>query len=188
MARGVNKAILLGNLGKDPEVRYTQSGGAVANFSVATTERRKQGEQWVDHTEWHNVVVFGKTAENCGQYLQKGSQVYLEGRIQTRKWDDKDGNTKYMTEIVAFDVQFLSRTKGQGEGGGGSYGGGGGGYGGGSYAGPSGPARSGPPQGGPPTQGRPPQQGPQSVPFSGGDDGFPGPEDSGFDPNDDVPF
>jgi single-strand DNA-binding protein len=165
MARGVNKAILLGNLGKDPEVRYTQSGSAVANFSLATTERRKQGDEWGDHTEWHNIVVFGKTAENCGQYLQKGSQVYLEGRIQTRKWEDREGNTKYMTEIVAFDVQFLGRTKGQGEGG--SYGGGGGGSGG-RPQGPAKPAPGGPSQG------------------AGGD--FPGPEDSGFDPNDDVPF
>ena len=170
MARGVNKAILLGNLGKDPEVRYTQSGSAVANFSLATTERRKQGDQWVDHTEWHNIVVFGKTAENCGQYLQKGSQIYLEGRIQTRKWEDRDGNTRYMTEVVANDVQFLSRTKGQGDGGG--YGGGGYGGGGGNYGGP--------PQG----QGGPAQGGPAQ----GGGGGFPGPDDGGFDPNDDVPF
>ena len=184
MARGVNKAILLGNLGKDPEVRYTQSGSAVSNFSLATTERRKQGEEWVDHTEWHNIVVFGKTAENCGQYLQKGSQVYLEGRIQTRKWDDKDGKTKYMTEVVAFDVQFLSRTKGQGEGGGygggSSSGGGGGGYGGsggGSGGRPQGPAR--------PAQGGPSQKGPSHQEDTGG---FPGPDDGGFDPNDDVPF
>ena len=164
MAKGVNKAILLGNLGKDPEIRYTQSGGAVANFSLATTERRKQGEEWTDHTEWHNIVVFGKTAENCGQYLQKGSQVYLEGRIQTRKWEDRDGNTKYMTEIVAFDVQFLSRTKGQGESGG---------YGGGGYGGP--------PQGSATPSSR-------SGQGSGGPDGFPGPDEGGFDPNDDVPF
>ena len=182
MARGVNKAILLGNLGKDPEVRYTQSGSAVANFSIATTERRKQGEEWVDHTEWHNIVVFGKTAENCGQYLQKGSQIYLEGRIQTRKWEDRDGNTKYMTEVVAFDVQFLSRTKGQGEGGGyGGGGGGGGNYGGGSggrLQGPASPPRGGSPQGG----------SPQGGPSQGGAGAFPGPDDGGFDPNDDVPF
>ena len=182
MARGVNKAILLGNLGKDPEVRYTQSGSAVANFSIATTERRKQGEEWVDHTEWHNIVVFGKTAENCGQYLQKGSQIYLEGRIQTRKWEDRDGNTKYMTEVVAFDVQFLSRTKGQGEGGGyGGGGGGGGNYGGGSGGRPQGPAS--PPQGGSPQGGSP-----QGGPSQGGAGAFPGPDDGGFDPNDDVPF
>lgn len=121
MARGVNKAILLGNLGKDPEIRYTQSGSAVCNFSLATTERRKQGEEWVDHTEWHNIVVFGRRAELCGQYLQKGSQAFIEGRIQTRKWEDRDGNTRYSTEIVANDVQFLGRTKGQG--GGEGYGG-----------------------------------------------------------------
>ncbi len=122
MARGVNKVILLGNLGKDPEVRYTQSGSAVANFSLATTERRKQGDDWVDHTEWHNIVVFGRRAELCGEYLQKGSQVYVEGRIQTRKWEDRDGNTRYTTEIVGLDVQFLGRTRSQG-GGQGGYGG-----------------------------------------------------------------
>ena len=169
MARGVNKAILLGNLGKDPEVRYTQSGSAVANFSLATTRAYKQGEEWKEETEWHNIVVFGRTAERCSEYLQKGSQVYLEGRIQTRKWEDRDGNTRYTTEIVASDVQFLSRSKGQGEGGGyggGGYGGGGGGY------------------GGPPQQGGGGGQGPSQD----GGGGFPGPGDGGFDPNDDVPF
>lgn len=109
MARGVNKAILLGNLGKDPEIRYTQSGNAVANFTLATTERRKQGDEWVDHTEWHNVTVWGKSAENAEKYLQKGSQVYIEGRIQTRKWEDKEGNTRWTTEVVVADIQFLSR-------------------------------------------------------------------------------
>jgi len=112
MARGVNKAILLGHLGKDPEVRFTQGGSPVANFSLATSERRKQGDQWVDHVEWHNIVAFGKTAENCDQYLKKGRPIYLEGRIQTRKWE-KDGVTRYSTEVVAFDVQFLGSPKGQ---------------------------------------------------------------------------
>ncbi|MBI5445475.1 MAG: single-stranded DNA-binding protein [Deltaproteobacteria bacterium] len=113
MARGVNKVILIGNLGKDPEVRYTQGGTAVGNFSLATTERRKQGETWADHTEWHNIVVFGRQAELSSQYLQKGSTVYVEGRLQTRKWQDKEGNNRYMTEIVVNDIQFLGRTKGQ---------------------------------------------------------------------------
>src|SRR5690606_26707219 len=109
----VNKAIILGNLGKDPEVRFTNSGQAVCQFSVATSER------WLDsdgnkqeRTEWHNVVVWGKQAENCGQYLNKGSQVFVEGRIQTRSYDDKDGNKRYMTEIVAKDVRFLGGKSG----------------------------------------------------------------------------
>jgi single-strand DNA-binding protein len=122
----VNKAIIIGNLGADPEVRYTQSGTAVANLSIATNERwtDKSGEKQ-EKTEWHRVVVFGKTAENCEKYLGKGRQVYVEGRIQTNEWTDKDGNTKYTTEIVARDVTFLSG--GNGGGGGGFSGGGGGG-------------------------------------------------------------
>jgi len=104
----VNKVILVGNLGKDPEVRYTQTGSAVANFSIATSE------QWNDRdgkkqerTEWHNIVVWGKTAEHCGQYLSKGRQVFIEGSIRTRSYDDKSGNKRYITEIVAQRVQFL---------------------------------------------------------------------------------
>jgi single-strand DNA-binding protein len=130
MARGVNKAILIGNLGKDPEVRYTQGGTAVCNFSLATTERQKKGDEWVDHTEWHNIVVFGKSAENCQQYLKKGSTAYIEGRIQNRKWQDKEGKDRYTTEIVAQSIQFLGgRPSGGGgsssaDAGGGSYGGG----------------------------------------------------------------
>jgi single-strand DNA-binding protein len=105
---GVNKVILLGNLGKDPEVRYTTSQSAVCSFSLATSERRKdQSGNWVDHTEWHNVVTFGKTAENCGQYLKKGRQVYIEGKIQTRKWQDKEGKDRYTTEIIGNTVQFV---------------------------------------------------------------------------------
>ncbi|WP_025323431.1 single-stranded DNA-binding protein [Deferrisoma camini] len=160
MARGVNKVILIGNLGRDPEIRYTQSGSAVANFSLATTERRKQGEEWVDHTEWHNIVVFGRRAELCGEYLQKGSQVYVEGRIQTRKWEDREGNTRYTTEIVGLDVQFLGRTRGQGQNQGGY---------------------------GPPAARRSPSPTAPADAFSGPAD-FPGPDDPGFDPNDDVPF
>ena len=105
---GVNKVILVGNLGKDPEMRNTSSQLPVCNFSLATGERKKEGGQWVDRTEWHNVVVFGRVAENCSQYLSKGSQVYIEGRIQTRKWQDKEGQNRYTTEIVANVVQFLS--------------------------------------------------------------------------------
>jgi single-strand DNA-binding protein len=104
----VNKVILVGNLGKDPEVRYTQTGSAVANFSIATSE------QWNDRdgkkqerTEWHNIVVWGKQAEHCGQYLSKGRQVYIEGSIRTRSYDDKSGNKRYVTEIIAQRIQFL---------------------------------------------------------------------------------
>lgn len=111
MARGVNKVILIGNLGRDPELRYTQGGTAVANFSLATTERAKKDGEWVDQTEWHNIVVFGKVAENCSNFLGKGSTAYIEGRIQTRKWQDKEGHERSTTEIVANTVQFLGGTK-----------------------------------------------------------------------------
>lgn len=122
---GVNKAIIIGNLGADPELRYTQSGQAVANFRIATNERwtDKEGATQ-ERTEWHRVVVWGRQAENCEKYLSKGRQVYVEGRMQTRDWEDRDGNKRYTTEIVAQTVQFLS---GGGPGGGGD-GGGGGGY------------------------------------------------------------
>jgi single-strand DNA-binding protein len=104
----VNKAILVGRLGQNPEVRYTPSGAAVGNFSVATNEAwtDKQGQKQ-ERTEWHRVVVWGKLAELCSQYLTKGRQVYVEGRLQTRQWQDKDGQTKYTTEIQAQTVQFL---------------------------------------------------------------------------------
>lgn len=118
MARGVNKVILIGNLGRDPELRYTQGGTAVANFSLATTERVKKEGEWTDHTEWHNIVVFGKIAESCSSYLTKGSSAYVEGRIQTRKWQDRDGNDRYTTEILANTIQFLSGGKGGGKAGG----------------------------------------------------------------------
>ena len=128
----VNKAIILGNLGRDPEVRFTQSGRAVANFPVATTDTwmdQENGRQ--ERTDWHNIVVWGKQAETCGQYLSKGRQVYVEGRIQTRSYDDRDGNKRYVTEIVAQRVQFLGggggegRSSGQYESGGASSGAGG---------------------------------------------------------------
>ena len=132
MAKGVNKVILVGNLGRDPEVRYTQSGNAVCNLNIAVTERRKDGEGWKDHTEWVRVVSFGRTAENAGQFLSKGRQVYVEGRLQTRQYKDKEGNDRYSTEVVANELIFLQGGSGGGGGGGGNYGGGGGGGGGGA--------------------------------------------------------
>ena len=104
----VNKAIIIGNLGRDPDVRFTPSGRAVAKFSVATTERwTDQQGQRQEKTEWHNIVVWGKQAESCGQYLAKGRQVYVEGSIRTRSYDDKTGAKRYVTEIVAQRIQFL---------------------------------------------------------------------------------
>ena len=112
----VNMAILVGNLGKDPEVRFTQSGRAVANFSIATSEQwTGQDGNRQERTEWHNIVVWGKQAESCGQYLSKGRQVFVQGSIRTRSYDDKEGNKRYITEVVAQRVQFL----GGGSGGGG---------------------------------------------------------------------
>jgi len=113
----VNKAILVGNLGKDPELRYTPAGTAVCTFSLATTDRfkNKQGEQQ-DRTEWHNIVAWAGLAEICGKYLNKGKQVYIEGRIQSRSYDDRDGNKRYITEIVASEMQMLSRAGEQGAG------------------------------------------------------------------------
>jgi len=125
----VNKVILVGNLGKDPEVRFTPSGRAVARFTLATTESwmdQESGRQ--ERTDWHNIVVWGKQAESCGQYLTKGRQVYVEGRITSRSYDDKDGNKRYITEIVAQRVQFLGGGSGGGRAGqpeGGGSGGGG---------------------------------------------------------------
>ena len=104
----VNKAILIGNLGKDPELRYTPSGQAVASFSIATTRKWRDNEgQMQEQTDWHNIVVWGKQAENANEYLRKGSPVYIEGRIQNRSYDDKDGNKRYISEVVALTVQYL---------------------------------------------------------------------------------
>ena len=105
---GVNKVILIGNLGRDPELRYTQGGQAVANFTLATTERfpTKDGERQ-ERTEWHRIVAWGRTAELCAQYLSKGRSVYVEGRLQTREWEDREGQKRRTTEIVAQTVQFL---------------------------------------------------------------------------------
>lgn len=112
---GVNKVILIGNLGRDPEIRYTQSGQAVTNFTLATNETWKDKDgQKAEKTEWHRIVAWGKLAELCSQYLAKGRTVYIEGRLQTRDWEDKDGHKRQTTEINASTVQFLG---GQGDGG-----------------------------------------------------------------------
>ena len=112
---GVNKVILVGNLGRDPEIRYTQGGQPVANFTLATTESftSREGKR-EERTEWHRIVVWGKTAELCTQYLAKGRTVYLEGRIQTREWEDKEGQKRRTTEVVAQTVQFLGSPRGAG--------------------------------------------------------------------------
>src|SRR5271166_320211 len=119
--KSVNKVILIGNLGKDPEVKYTPSGTPVAKFTLATNERFKDKEgQWQDRTEWHNITAWARTAEIVGEYLKKGSKVYIEGRLQTHSWDDKQTNQKkYMTEIIVNDLVLLT---GRGEGGGGGGG------------------------------------------------------------------
>lgn len=109
MGKGVNKVILIGNLGADPDIRYTPSGSAVANLSVATDEsyKDKQTGQMVPKTEWHRVSAFGKLADICGQYLKKGSKVYVEGKLQTRKWQDQQGQDRYTTEILANEMRML---------------------------------------------------------------------------------
>lgn len=116
MARGINKVILIGNLGADPDVRYTASGAAVSNINIATTEswRDKESGEQQEKTEWHRVVFFGRLAEIVAEYLRKGSQVYVEGRLQTRKWQDKEGNDRYTTEIVANEMQMLGGRPGGG--------------------------------------------------------------------------
>ena len=124
MARGINKVILVGNLGQDPQTRAMPSGKTVVNLRIATTDqwRDKQTGENKENTEWHTVVMFDRLAEVAAEYLRKGSQVYIEGKLRTRKWQDKDGNDRYSTEVVANDMQMLG---GRGGGGGG---GGGGGY------------------------------------------------------------
>lgn len=119
MAKSVNKVILLGNVGKDPEIRATPSGTMVASFSLATTDRTKDPSgNWTDRTEWHNLVAFQRTAEIIRDYVKKGSKLYVEGKIQTRSWDDKtSGEKKYRTEIIVNDISLLSG-RGEGEGGG----------------------------------------------------------------------
>jgi single-strand DNA-binding protein len=165
MARGVNKVILVGNCGQDPETKYLPSGGAVTNLSVATSDswKDKQTGQKQERTEWHRVVFFNRLAEIAGEYLKKGSKVYVEGSLRTRKWQDKSGTDRYTTEIVAVEMQMLD-SRGQ------EYGQGGGGQGGYNQAPQAGSDRQ---QG---TQ-QAPQQAPQSVPAA---------VDDSFD--DDIPF
>ena len=115
----VNKVILIGNLGRDPETRYMPDGGAITNISIATTDKWKdKAGEMQEKTEWHRVAFFGKLAEIAGECLKKGSQVYVEGRLQTRKWQDKEGQDKYTTEVVANVMQMLGSRQGQGQGGG----------------------------------------------------------------------
>ncbi len=118
MARGVNKVILVGNLGRDPEIKYTASGAAIANITIATSEswNDKQSGERVEKTEWHRVVAFQRLAEIMGEYLKKGSQVYIEGKLQTRKWQDQNGQDRYSTEVVASDMQMLGSRGGEGGG------------------------------------------------------------------------
>ena len=149
MARGINKVILIGNLGADPETRYMPSGGAVTNLRLATSEnwKDKTTGDMQERTEWHRVALFGRLAEVAAEYLRKGSKVYIEGSLRTRKWQDKDGRDNYSTEIVANDMQMLD-SRGGGAPGGTSEGGGG--YGGPRGAGGPGPgpSQSGPDAGG----------------------------------------
>jgi single-strand DNA-binding protein len=125
MARGINKVILVGNLGQDPDTKAMPSGTTVCNIRIATSEswKDKTSGEMKEQTEWHSVAMFGRLAEIAGEYLRKGSQVYIEGRLRTRKWQDKQGNDRYTTEIVANEMQMLG-----GRGGAGGGGGGGGGY------------------------------------------------------------
>ena len=216
MARGVNKVILIGNLGQDPEVRFTPSGTAVANLNLATTDTwmDRQSGQRQERTEWHRVVMFNKLAEISQQYLKKGSKLYIEGRLQTRKWQDQNGQDRYSTEIVANDMQMLD---GRGEGGqGGGFGGGpqgGGNFGGGQPQQGGGNFGGGQPQQGGNFGGGQPQQGggnfgggqqgggqqgggqqnrpPQQAPNQGGGQkgGFGAPDPGNFDDFDDeIPF
>ena len=124
MARGVNRCFIIGNLGADPEIRYTQAGAAVANINVATTEswKDKQTGEKQEKTEWHRVVMFGRLGEIAGEYLKKGSKVYIEGRLQTDKYQAQDGTDRYTTKIVANDMQMLDSGQGQQQGHGGGQG------------------------------------------------------------------
>ncbi len=160
MAGGVNKVILIGHLGADPDMRYTPSGAGVCELRLATSESWKdKNGQRQERTEWHRIVVWGKTAEICAKYLAKGRQVFIEGRIQTRSYDDKEGQKRYITEIIANDVQFLSSGRDGGGGGGGARRGGG-------------------DEGPPPPE---PDFGPS--PAGGGGGGY-----GGGGPDDDIPF
>ncbi len=175
----VNKVILIGNLGADPETRTTNSGSMVCNLRIATNERQKDRDgNWSDHTEWHRVVCFGRTAENVGRFLRKGRQIFIEGRIQTQKWQDRDGRDRYTTEIVANQIRFLGGRDGGAGGGGGGGGGGYQGGGGGGYQGGGGQQGGGGHQGG-------------DGGYSGGGDAPSGPapaQGGGGAPDDDIPF
>ena len=126
MARGINKVIIVGNLGQDPETRYMPSGAAVTNFTVATNEswKDKQTGEQKERTEWHRVAMFNRLAEIAAEYLRKGSQVYIEGKLRTRKWQGQDGQDRYTTEIIADEMQMLGGRGGSGGGGFGQSGGG----------------------------------------------------------------
>ncbi|BCB72254.1 MAG: single-stranded DNA-binding protein [Pseudomonadota bacterium] len=196
MARGINKVILIGNLGQDPEVRFTPSGTAVANLNLATSDTwmDRQSGQRQERTEWHRVVLFNKTAEIAQQYLKKGSKVYIEGRLQTRKWQDQNGQDRYSTEIVANDMQMLDSRGGDFQGGGAPQGG---------YA-QQAPAQQAPPQqnygqnlpqqGGYPPQGGAPQRGGQPAPQqqpapNNQNNSYGAPDPGNFDDFDDeIPF
>ncbi|MBL4585421.1 MAG: single-stranded DNA-binding protein [Pseudomonadales bacterium] len=177
MARGINKVILIGNVGKDPEVRYMPSGGAVTNITIATSEswKDKQSGQQQERTEWHRVVFFNRLGEIAGEYLRKGSKVYVEGSLRTRKWQGQDGQDRYTTEIVGSEMQMLDSRGGGGAGAGGDFGDG--------YQQQQ--------SGGAPQQNQAPQAAPQQQRDSGG---FGAPSQSapapgGFDDfDDDIPF
>ena len=191
----VNKVILVGNLGQDPELRNTGGGTPVVSLRIATSERRKDKDgNWADHTEWHSVVAFGKTAENVARFCRKGKQLYIEGKLQTRKWQDKEGKDRWSTEVIADIIRFLgSRDGGGDEGGGGDYGGGrggqggggGGGRGGGDYGGGGGRGGG---QGGGGGRGGGQGGGGQGGGGQGGGGGY----DAGYDDvpyqDDDIPF
>jgi len=183
MARGINKVILVGNLGADPETRYTANGGAITSIRIATSEswKDKQTGEQQERTEWHRVKFFGRLAEIAGEYLKKGRQVYVEGSLRTDKYTDKDGVERYSTDIIANEMQMLGGPGGGGGGGeGGGYGGGGGGggYSGGGGGGGSGGYSRDRGERSAPSRGAPSAAAPrQSAP----------PADSGFE-DDDIPF
>lgn len=171
MARGVNKVILIGNLGQDPELNYTGSGTAVCNLRLATNEsyKDKNGEL-VERTEWHDIVAWARLAEICDEYLQKGSRIYCEGSLQTRSWEDRDGNTRYSTEVKMREMMMLGGEEGPRKGGGGPRGGGRG-------MDQSRPERSGDYD----QRQQQPQREGAGQPAGGG-------QDDSFDPDDELPF
>jgi single-strand DNA-binding protein len=168
MARGLNKVILIGNLGADPELRYTGNGTAVCNFRIATSEVYKDNDgQNVEKTEWHSIVAWSRLAEICGEYLKKGSQVYVEGSLQTRSYEDKDGHTRYVTEVKCRDMMILSSRQDVAA----------------SEDGYAAPQQNRPTQPRPaPQQNRPTQPRPAPAPATTGGD------DYTFAPDDDLPF